>query len=123
MLTEDGVLLAVFLVRVGTDERAEVEVHDLALVPVRVDMSTPATSREKQRNARVHELAPALLALRTLHPVLVELEDLVVRGLRHLGERAHSVLVDLVVHLRELEILRVDLLKQVPVRLRAGEFE
>jgi hypothetical protein len=55
------------------------------------------SKNEKERHARLNEHPPPLLALRALHPVLVELGELRVVVLRELRERLERVVVDLLV--------------------------
>jgi hypothetical protein len=53
-------------------------------------------------DARGDKIAPPALAVGALHPILINLDDLVVRRLRELGEDAHGVFVDLIIVFGEL---------------------
>jgi hypothetical protein len=159
--TEDRIGFAVLVPRISANQGAKVVVLDFLLVTVdnqikhsvnphhpspRASGHNHAWGSEKRQRAPLDELAPALLALGALHPVLVDLDDLVVRGLRELREVSHQVLEDLVVVsvegmrlatyvplggrgrraqkrkggvLGELEVLGLDFFEEIPVCLRA----
>lgn len=62
--------------------------------PSRLSLSPVCTNRRSP----FHELAPSLLAVARLHPVLVELDKFAVRGLGEFGKGRDCVFVDLIVN-------------------------
>ena len=98
-LTEDGVLLGVLVTSVRADERAEVVVlHGILIPEVKCDCQHDPFKRPRNAsNLRLDKLAPLLLALLALHPVLVQLCDALIWLFEELGEFLLHVLEDLVI--------------------------
>ena len=74
-------------------------VGNLALIPSKTRFDVHLISEtEIGSNSRLNKLAPPLLPISTLHPVLVELTQFLVWFRRKFGELFHGMLENLIVN-------------------------